>query len=496
MYPSPPIHNEDLNTQNQKIMKKYLPLLGLAAALVGCKSEKTTPDSGWPAFELADQTYVDYFTGYLKGNTGAYVTSVSLTADQVAETQAVVWDSWGSAYSRTVKEQLPAPTPMPTYDKNNFPPQSGSWELQDDNPFYTGTMPFYYFSKGSKPAAGYPLFLFLHGSGNSSLDEWHAVYSWAGYFQDSPSLYFIPRSPKGAEGTRWKLKSRQLTWEQLLCQSYLQGETDPNRIYFFGISEGAYGSQSLAAFYADYLAGAGPLAGGENLKFAPPENYANIAFTMHTGEKDFSYSRDQLTLAVGEELDRLQAAHPGYYNHRVELMPGKEHGFYYNEAQTTEWLERQPARNPWPKYVYWEDFPLDEGYDGEASRRYRDGFYNLYVKERSNDDASSRSCYEMTITGNTVDLTVNIVTYAVAEDGPYNIPLKYAKTYTPATKGRVVIYLNDKLVDLTRPVTVRVNGVEKFNGPVSLDAANLVNSCAAFFDPERLFPASVEVTVQ
>lgn len=482
-------------------MKKYLMLFGFAALLAGCKSEKTSPEPEpepeSPVFEKAEQVYVDYFTDYFKGSTGAYATDVPLTADGVAEARAVVWDSWKTAYSRTAGETLPVPTPMPAYNENNLPAQSGSWELKDDNSFYTGTMPFYYFSKGSKPAAGYPFFLFLHGSGTSSLDEWHAVYSWADYFSDdSPCLYFIPRSPKGAEGTRWKLKSRQLAWEQLLCQSYLQGETDPNRVYFIGISEGAYGSQSLASFYADYLAGAGPMAGGENLKVAPPENYANIAFTLHTGEKDVSYSRDQLTLAVGEELDQLQAAHPGYYNHLVELMPGAGHGFYYHEAQTTGWLKSQPARNPWPKYVYWENFPLDEMYDGEATRRYRDGFYNLYVKERSNDDASSRSCYEMTITGNTVDLTVNTVTYAVAENGPYNIPLKYTKTYTPATKGRIVIYLNDKLIDLTQPVLVRVNGVEKFNGVVALDGANLVNSCAAFFDPERLFPASVEVTVQ
>lgn len=146
------------------------------------------------------------------------------------------------------------------------------------------------------------------------------------------------------------------------------------------------------------------------------------------------------------------------------------------------------TRNPYPKYVYWENFPMDG--------RYRDGFYNLYVKERS-DDGSARSCYEMTIDGNTVDLQVTTMTSEVAErTSEWNLAKTYNKTHTPATKGKVVVYLNDELVDLTQPVTVRVNGREAFNGMVELNTANLINSCAAFFDPERLYPAAVEVTVR
>ncbi|WP_298064472.1 hypothetical protein [uncultured Rikenella sp.] len=472
-------------------MKSSLFLLGLIPMLTcGCsKADNPTPP---PDDGEAKEAYVAYFTKSLGGDKTPYPTGAVLTADQVAEEQTAVWDSWKAANASLSEEKLATPTSMPAYTANP-PAESGTWSLADANSAYSGKMPYYYFSKGSKPAAGYPLFIFLHGSGNDPVNEQYACFGWSTYFQDSPCLYFIPQSPKGGTGTRWKLKSRQAAWEKLLRLSFLS-DADPNRVYFMGISEGAYGSQSLASFYADYLAGAGPMAGGENLKFAPPENYANIAFTLHTGDQDVAYSRDELTMAVNDELNELATTHPGYYNHNVALIPGAAHGFYYNEAQTTEWLKAQAARNPWPKYVYWENFPMDESY--ESATRYRDGFYNLYVKERSNDDASSRSCYEMTIDGNTVDLAVSTVTYAPDVVGSYGIPLTYTKTYTPATKGKVVIYLNDKLVDLDEPVTVRVNGREAFKGKVELNAAHLVNSCAAFFDPERLFPAAVEVQVQ
>ena len=57
----------------------------------------------------------------------------------------------------------------------------------------------------------------------------------------------------------------------------------------------------------------------------------------------------------------------------------------------------------------------------------------------------------------------------------------------------MVIYLNDELVDLSKPVTLTVNGKTAFSGKVKLEVDNIVNSCAAFFDPERLYPAAIEV---
>ena len=79
-----------------------------------------------------------------------------------------------------------------------------------------------------------------------------------------------------------------------LSRRKLSEEINPDAIFFIGISEGAYGSQRLASFYADYLAGAGPMAGGDLMANCPPENMANIAFALHTGGADYGYGRDEL----------------------------------------------------------------------------------------------------------------------------------------------------------------------------------------------------------
>lgn len=145
-------------------------------------------------------------------------------------------------------------------------------------------------------------------------------------------------------------------------------------------------------------------------------------------------------------------------------------------------------RNPYPKQVNWENFEMDG--------RYRDGFYNLYVNERSNPDESTRTRYSMTITGNDIEVNVDEVKYSVAKDDTsfgFSIGLLFNREYTPATTGNFTIYLNDKLVDLNKKVTVTVNGRKVFSGKLTRSLENIVNSCARYYDRARLYPSAVTV---
>jgi hypothetical protein len=130
----------------------------------------------------------------------------------------------------------------------------------------------------------------------------------------------------------------------------------------------------------------------------------------------------------------------------------------------------------------------------EMDGRYRNGFYNLYVDERSNSDESQRTYYELSIDGNDISLRVDLVTYETVEKDPrWGIEMKFDKTYTPATAGRMTIYLCEELVDLDKNITVTVNGKRAFAGKVKCERRHLLNSCVAFFDPARLYPAAVEI---
>lgn len=443
-------------------------------------------------FNIEAPALQKFFEEKIKGDSTEYKGAATpLEADSIAAASQWVWDIWKKAVEAADTEKLPelnAHATQEYWDRTDAP--DGTWQLPD------GPMRFFYGSKGEKPLEGYPLIVFLHGSGADATQEWEVTLAWNQVFDDSPSAYFVPQSPKGGTGCRWYQPSRQEKWERILRQTLAGNEINPDRIYFAGISEGAYGSQRLASFYSDYLAGAGPIAGGEMLGNCPPENLANTPFILQTGELDESYGRKILTGKAGKKLDELAAAHPGHYVHKVDLQPGKRHGCDY--TVTTPWLV-QHTRNANPKYVYWENVGQG-GIYGEPVR-YRDGFYNLYILEPSNsrtDHQGSRAVYEMNINGNDIDLTVSNVRITTTEPTTINDwtgNLGIEKEYAPADSGRVRIYLNDNLVDLSRPVRVRVNGVEKFNGKVETNVKNIIGSVGAYYDPRRIFPAAVDVDI-
>lgn len=127
--------------------------------------------------------------------------------------------------------------------------------------------------------------------------------------------------------------------------------------------------------------------------------------------------------------------------------------------------------------------------------RHRTGFYNLRVNETSRTNDEERTCYEVKINGNTIDMTVKNATYTTTSS-LYNIPMFFERTHQPATKGNVTLFLNEELFDLTQPVKVVVNGKEAFNGKVQPTIEAMVESCAEYFDPERVFPAKIDVEIK
>lgn len=430
-----------------------------------------TPDKVLTEEELR-QEILGFFSSRLGGEYSVFQTGCPEDLLDADDPAAAVWDLWRTANSSFAEEPLPELKPL----SGNDP---GSWSLPASlEP--SAVMPFYWGSKGEKPAEGYPLFLYLHGSGSKDT-EWATGLQLCSAFDDAPSAYFIPQIPNIGNWYRWWQTSKQFAWEKLLRLALLSGEIDPDRIYFFGISEGGYGSQRLASFYADYLAGAGPMAGGEPLKNAPAENCANIAFSLRTGAEDTGFYRNTLTGYTADAFDALEQEHPGYYRHEIELIPGMGHHIDY--YVTTPWLS-EFRRDPCPKYVCWENYEMDG--------RFRDGFHNIQVLSRSGENVRTR--YEMAISGNSVTLDVDDVTYKTVEtDSYYGIEMKFSKSYTPAAEGKVRIYFNDRMIDPSEEVVLTVNGKEAFRGKLEADIDNIVNSCALFFDPERLFPYSVDV---
>lgn len=403
-----------------------------------------------------------------------------LSSGEVNPARRLAWKAWQMANCNLKEDKLGDAAPYTSITMASLWNIPASLEPQAQLCYLYGT-------KGEEPANGLrPLYLYLHGSGPRD-QEWRTGVQLCYQFDDAPSTYFIPRIPNEGNYYRWWQKGKLFAWEKLFRLSMASGKIDPARIYLLGISEGGYGSQRLASYYADYLAGAGPMAGGEPLKNAPAENCRYVGFSLLTGAKDYGFHRDRLTRYTAEAFDSLEAMHPKSYLHRVQLVEGRGHAIDY--SQTTPWLKHF-SRLAHPTEVSWERFDLDGVY--------RKGFYNLCVEEPSVPDGSEKRVrYEMEIHDNVVMLDVMEVTYRTLEvDSQLGIELKFDRTYAPAHSGKVRLYFDFDMIDFSRPIQVVVNGRTAYKGKLAPTMESMMNSLALFYDPMRIFPASVVVDVE
>ncbi len=453
-------------------MKKTFTTLFLSVLMVAPLSAQDIVSSE------TENTIRDLFSASLQGKDVTMEENAEVSVDKISATREKVWQIWRSAVEGFDEEKLFPVTELELR-------KTGSWTLPSElEP--NAKMPFYWGCNAEKVQEGtkYPMFLYMHGSGDKN-QEWETGIGLSLRRFHSPGIYFVPQIPNTGDYYRWAIQSKQWAWEKLLRLAFLTEEVDANKIYFFGISEGAYGSQRLASFYADYLAGAGPMAGGEPLRNAPMENVANIAFSLRTGALDDGFSRNKLTQKALEVADALEKEHPGYYKHFIEVIPSYGHSIDY--SPTTPWLAKY-SRDPHPDYFYWENFDM--------YGRKREGFHNLRVLfENLLSTSPNRVCYEYIREGNTVNLNLSRVNYTTtyAQNG---VEIDFNKKYLSVKKGTVRLYLNEKEYDLTQPVKVLLNGKEIFSGMVRPDLKTMVESCAFFYDPERVFAASIDIDVE
>lgn len=342
-----------------------------------------------------------------------------LSLKNLDEARLALWTAWGQANEKLEEQPLPD-----LQDLGSVTPHF--WDMIGEDP-----MPFYWGRKGDSNAQDLPLFINIHGSGPKA-HEWKANLYWVQKYEDGPSVYFVPQIPS-EQRYRWWFQPEQLAWEKLFRLAFLDKQINPNKFYFLGISEGGYGSQRLGAFYADYLAGAGPMAGGEPLVNAPVLNYRKIAFAFETGSEDKGFGRNTNTLLAKEAFKELSMAFPNDFKHQIRLQEGKGHSIDYTFV--TPWLVKH-ERNPLPKAFSWVNFPMHN--------RYRTGFYNLVIVEPFNiSDAQEvdRTLMHVNIVANNIYLTANTLNRETFEVGDI-------------TQGVLRFYLSPELVDLSKTVNL------------------------------------------
>ena len=116
---------------------------------------------------------------------------------------------------------------------------------------------------GEKPAAGWPLLLFLHGYGECGTDmskvKAHGPPKLIRQFDELSGCVVV--SPQCPRDSWWRVDALKALVDEVIRE---RGDIDKKRLYVTGLSMGGYGIWSFISQYPDYFAAAMPICGGGN----------------------------------------------------------------------------------------------------------------------------------------------------------------------------------------------------------------------------------------
>ena len=304
---------------------------------------------------------------------------------------------------------------------------------------------------GNKPQDGRSLFISLHGGGNTKPEvndqQWK---NQIGLYKPSEGLYVAPRAPTNTWNL-WHQEHIDPLLDQLIQAAVLAEGVNPDKVYIMGYSAGGDGVYQLATRMADRWAAAAMMAGHPNE--VTPVNLRNIGFTLHMGALDSAYNRNTIASRWSGWLDSLQTADPGGYKHLVQLHEGRSHWMQREDTVAVSWM--MPfRRNTIPNKVVWKQ-----------DDRLHSDFYWLAVP--SGQPKTGREAI-VSYKGNAIHI----------EKNDYDT---------------LLVRLNDKMMDLNKPVEVIYDGKRLFKGKVKRSINTVQQTVAHRNDPGLIFSAEIEI---
>ncbi len=332
----------------------------------------------------------------------------------------------------------------------------------DTRPFFYGL----YVPNSYSPDKAHGLVICLHGAGftgDSYLERWQTRLG-AGYILACPTI------PMGAWWTR--------TAEHLVLATIRAVEVryriDPDRVFLAGMSNGGIGAYLIGAHHATRFAAVVPMASGLDEVLLPfLENFRQTPLYIIHGKQD-QVMPVHMSRSIDEALTELGYAHVYREHNRTHPHAGG-HIFPREELpDLVAWLDRQ-RRDPYPKkltVVQDASHLLPFGWVRIDATDRIAGFSDNLVDHRDEFIANRRYAK---------------LEAAVAGPNRIEVRTKFVRRYT--------LFLNESLVNLSRPVTIVTNGTTSFEGAVPPDAKVLLREARLRQDPRMLFPASLSVNV-
>jgi predicted esterase len=332
-------------------------------------------------------------------------------------------------------------------------------------------------ARGAKPLG---LAVLLHGLGGSArqmVPLGHLLAETGDMVAVCPTAQKVPDGMGGEDGVpadgflqHWWLyeSDRSFPFEAIRRARELYA-IDPDRVVIAGHSMGGYGSYNISLRHPDRFAGVAPLAGGiTRVPYSLEHDWRTRALLGNGAPLPFFVvhgSADRLVrYDVDKEIvDRLRTSGATVEWRPLEgvghMLEGAWRGAGPAGAELVKFLSTQ-RRNSSPesvRYSCWGDK--------------LDGAFWLRIAERSSPGTRP----DVTRLSGKVDRASNTVT--VEGEGV----------------ARARVYLDERLLDLSKPVRILVRGATRFEGKVERSFEAVLESWRSREDPALVYPAFVDI---
>ena len=304
---------------------------------------------------------------------------------------------------------------------------------------------------GEQGEDGWSLFISLHGGGGTTESENNRLWNrHKTLYELEDGILFTPRSPSNT-WNMWFQSHVDTFFNRIIQNMIAFHNVDPNKIYIMGRSAGWDGIYQVAPRMADRFAAAAMSAGHPN--DSSPLGLRNTAFTIHMGENDSLYNRNDMAVKWGNDLRKLNEEDPEGYRYYIKIYKNKGHWMDNLEASALDWMS-DFIRNPYPSKVVWKQ--------GNVLHK---RFYWL-----RNEDPSFGDLIECNIDDQII-------------------------TVLSSSSSKITIQLNDDLIDMDREITVNYLGRQLFKGFVYRDIDIIKRSIREYGDPKSVYYGEIRLTL-
>jgi pimeloyl-ACP methyl ester carboxylesterase len=315
-----------------------------------------------------------------------------------------------------------------------------------------------------QPTHAYGLVICLHGAGftgEAYLDRW------------KPRLGddYILACPTYGMGAWWNRSAEELVLSTMRAV-WSRYHIDRNRVFLTGMSNGGIGTWIIGMHHADLFAGIAPMASGiDDVLYPFLSNLRTTPVYMIHGSQD-EVMPVRLSRELAAELTKLGYEFVYREHDRTHPMAG---GHFFPR-------EELPALVDWMNQHRRTVLPPHLSVTRDAS--------HLEAFAWARIDATDRIAV---FSENLFDGTDRFITdrvYAkldaqIAERNRIEVRTEHVLRYS--------LFLNDELIDLSRPVVVITNGTESFRGLLKPSVETMLRQARLRGDPAQTF--SVQVTI-